>query len=64
MAEVAKGQGVRLLDVLALGPFMMWAGSRRELPEWARVVLWGAGLLTVVYNWSNYQAQRQREMTG
>ena len=49
-----KSQGVRLLDVLVLGPFMVWASGRRELPEWARAGLAISGALTIVYNADNY----------
>lgn len=49
-----KSQGVRLLDVWLLGPFMVWAGAARSLPAWARVSLVAGGALTIVYNARNY----------
>jgi hypothetical protein len=54
-----KSQAVRLVDVLVLGPFMMWAASRRELPEWARLALFVAGGLTVAYNGRNWLEARR-----
>ena len=51
-----KAQGVRLIDVLALGPFMMWYGwNARGVPELARWVMVGSGLATILYNLANYQ---------
>lgn len=48
---IAKTQQVRALDVLALGPFMIWAAWRPgPLPGWARFALAGSGVLAVTYN--------------
>ena len=63
-----KAQEVRLLDVFALGPFMMWyAISSKDQPDWARLVLAFSGLMTSVYNGANYvrirQAQRESNQT-
>lgn len=52
-----KSQAVRLVDVVALGPFMVWAGMRSSsgaLPELARGLLVVAGVATIVYNGRNY----------
>lgn len=49
---MSKSQLVRLIDVVVLGPFMMWAG--RELrPRWAGDLMQVAGLLTIAYNARN-----------
>jgi hypothetical protein len=50
-----KSQGVRIVDVLVLGPFMVWAATRpRALPGWARAALVVGGVATIVYNLQNY----------
>jgi len=55
-----KAQWVRAVDVLALGPFMVWAGARpSSLPEWARAVLVLSGVGTVVYNGANFVKVRR-----
>lgn len=54
-----KAQGVRLMDVFLLGPFMMWAASRRELGPNARGFLGAAGALTILYNAANYLTVRR-----
>lgn len=51
---IEKGQGLRLIDVLVLGPFMVWAGMQRSRSEWVGVALVGAGLLTIGFNLDNY----------
>lgn len=57
-ALVAKTQQVRVLDVAALGPFMIWAGARRgELPAWARFALTGSGVLAITYNSLRFREQ-------
>lgn len=48
---IAKTQQVRALDVLLLGPFMVWAAWQPgSLPPWARFALAGSGVLAVTYN--------------
>lgn len=58
--EVSKSQGVRLVDVFLLGPFMVYAATL--LPrdqQLARVILAGSGVATVLYNGRNYLATRE-----
>lgn len=60
-----KSQAVRLVDVLALGPFMMWyAYQSKNEPNWARAVLAFSGAMTVVYNGANYLKIRQMERSN
>jgi hypothetical protein len=47
-------QHVRLLDVFVIAPFLMYAGSRKELPNNIRLGLWAVGIGTLVYNGYNY----------
>jgi hypothetical protein len=54
-----KSQWVRLLDVFVLGPFMIWyalmtAGDAAALPAGAAIALFVGGVLTIVYNGSNW----------
>ena len=60
---IQKTQGVRLVDVFVLGPAMIWAG--RELARCKREGLGGfigvAGVATILYNWRNYERQKERE---
>jgi hypothetical protein len=49
-----KTQGVRLADVLLVGPFMIWFGAQARAPEWAKQSMIGLGVLTILYNGSNY----------
>lgn len=55
-----KGQDMRALDVLVLGPFMVWYATqaRAELAPWARLALGLAGLGTILVNGRNYLATR------
>jgi hypothetical protein len=48
-----KTQQVRAVDVLILGPFMVWAGSRATSPT-ARLGLVVSGVATILYNYNNY----------
>ncbi len=55
-----KTQNVRLVDVFALGPFMIWAASRQRLPLPARLVLAASGAATIVFNGRNWLEGRRR----
>lgn len=47
-------QLVRLADVFLIGPFLVYVGTRRELPIAVRLGLWAVGVGTVIYNGRNY----------
>jgi hypothetical protein len=50
-----------LVDVFALGPFMVWAGlQNKKLPPWARNALVISGAATVGYNARNYLLLKKR----
>ena len=54
-----KGQGVRLVDVFFIGPYMLYAAAKREqLSDMDRLVLSVTGALTILYNGQNYMRQR------
>jgi len=48
-----KAQTIRLIDVFALGPFMIWAGTQLE-DDWARYLMIAAGGATIAYNFNNF----------
>ncbi len=57
-----KAQWVRLVDVFALGPFMMYMGVKGSgAPFLGRIVLVAAGFGTMSYNWRNYRTIVKRE---
>lgn len=54
-----KTQAVRLVDVFALGPFLIWAAWASRLPCAARVALAGSGAATIVFNGLNWLDNRK-----
>jgi len=54
MEQIQKSQSVRLLDVLVLGPFMIYVGYKSKLPAPARSIMMLSGIATIIYNYSNY----------
>jgi len=59
--QVQKTQLVRLADVFAIGPLMIYAAVKaEELPMWVRVALGLSGAGTIVYNGVNYLEQQER----
>lgn len=49
-----KSQEVRLVDVLVLGPFLIWASQQRRLTPATQSLLLISGVATVLYNARNY----------
>ena len=49
-----------MLDVFVLGPFMLYAALKpARMTGLERAVLAIAGVATVLYNWQNYQIERE-----
>lgn len=54
--ELAASQKVRLFDIYALGPVLIYAATRKEkLGRWTKRSLFVAGVMTIVYNWHRYR---------
>ena len=60
---LGKTQDVRILDVLALGPFMVYMSTKVEAPEGARWILAFAGAATITYNGRNFLELRGNNAT-
>lgn len=60
-----KPQVVRLADVFAIGPLMVWGGMklRKEHPRRGNLLAL-LGAATVLYNGSNYLKKRRLSSTG
>lgn len=50
----SKTQGIRLADVFLIGPLLIYAGTRRKLSRPIKGALIASGVLTIIYNASNY----------
>ncbi len=58
--ELSKSQLVRLADVFAIGPLMVYGGYKlQKNNKLAGLALMLVGVSTVVYNGSNYLANRE-----
>lgn len=56
---LAAAQRVRLFDVYALGPVLLYAATRKApLGRWTKRTLFVAGIMTIVYNWSKYRTMK------
>lgn len=56
---ITKTQNVRLLDIFALGPFMIFFGLEAQgVSELAKTVMIIAGIGTIIYNGRNYLLKR------
>ena len=53
-------QLVRLADVFLIGPFLIYAGTRKELPKNIQIGLIGVGIGTILYNGYNYLKNAKR----
>lgn len=54
-----ESQEVRLFDMFALGPFMIWyaLASKKKggMDKWPRRALFVSGVMTIIYNYKNYK---------
>lgn len=58
--HMAKGQLIRLADVVAIGPLMFWFGyTSKRPPKALRAAMMVFGIGTVLYNGKNYLAVKQ-----
>ncbi len=64
-AEFSKPQYIRLWDVFAVGPLLIFSGaSATKLNPLARVALIGTGCMTIFFNGRNYLLQKKLEEEG
>lgn len=55
--QILSTQKIRVFDVYALGPFMVWYAMRsKDMGAWPRRALFVSGVYTIIYNWKNYKA--------
>lgn len=52
--EVQKSQGVRLIDVFFIAPFLIYASSKNQLTRLDKNILFALGVATLYYNGVNY----------
>lgn len=57
--EFQKSQLVRLADIFAFAPLLIFLGTLKVIPSWARALLIILGFLTLVYNLNNYIKNRK-----
>ena len=62
LEEFKKTQNIRLVDVFALGPFMIWFGFKaKNINDSARLIMILSGVATIVYNGINYIKNKELE---
>lgn len=59
MTDDVKAQPVRVLDVVLIGPLMIWGGVRAGGPLGALLGMFGVG--TIAYNAINYLEVQRRQ---
>jgi hypothetical protein len=61
-SEYRKSQKVRLIDVFVIAPILIYAGVRKETPNWLRGSLIAIGAATMYYNAKNYRVNKKNEL--
>ena len=58
--QMGKSQGIRLLDVFLLGPFMVYFSYKAKgVSDLERNLMYALGVATVLYNAKNYLVIKQ-----
>ena len=52
--EMFQLQTVRALDVVLIGPILIYASTLNAIPTWLRITLLLIGIGTIIYNGRNY----------
>jgi hypothetical protein len=56
----SKAQRIRMIDVLILGPLMIYVGTRaRPLENWEKLSMAFFGATTIGYNWYYFQKNKK-----
>lgn len=58
--EIKKSQEIRILDVLFIGPFLLYLGWKGRVTGVDRIVLFGLGGATILYNLNNYLRNKDK----
>lgn len=61
VADRKKTQGIRLLDVLAVGPLVILAGVQRTQGQNVRLALVFTGAATITFNGANFLTENEGE---
>ncbi len=61
VGEVQKSQGIRLWDVLALGPYLIHLARKKELTRLDKGLMIAIGGATIIYNLNNYLKNRGKD---
>jgi hypothetical protein len=56
-----KSQIIRLVDIFALGPYMIYVGYSGKVHKYMRPLAIIGGFATIVYNYSNYMRQKNKQ---
>lgn len=60
--DVQKTQDIRLMDVFAIGPLMIWAGlSKKKLPPLVKNLMVVIGIGTIIYNFNNFVVESKEK---
>ena len=58
---VSKAQAIRLIDIVFLGPYMIYLASLdRKMCKFSKGVLFFFGTTTILYNLQNYTENKRR----
>tara|TARA_Y100000034_G_C6855989_1_gene388996 strand:- start:331 stop:555 length:225 start_codon:yes stop_codon:yes gene_type:complete len=60
IGEVQKTQNVRLWDVFAIGPALLYLATKKELTGLHKAILVVIGGGTIIYNLNNYRENRKK----
>lgn len=59
--EVEKSQAVRIIDVLIIGPYLIYLGQKGTVTNADKAVLVFLGITTLLYNLNNYIKNQKSE---
>jgi hypothetical protein len=61
LPRMIMGNRMRLYDIFAYGPILLWIAAKYKMETWEEIFMWYAGFSTIYLNYMNYKANRRNQ---
>lgn len=57
---IISKQNMRLIDIIVISPFLIYASTLKNNPSWVRISLFTLGITTFLYNGIDYIHEKNK----
>jgi hypothetical protein len=58
--SIISKQNMRLIDIVIISPFLIYASTLKQNPNWVRIFLMTLGITTFLYNGIDYLYEKNK----